>query len=58
MENLTLEQKVYQMFILGYEGENPHANPEFINALKSGLGGVIFLHRIFVTKKDSKLQCI
>lgn len=48
MKNLTLEQKVHQMFILGYSGENPLACPHFTKALKSGLGGVIFFtHNIF-----------
>ena len=54
MENLTLEQKVYQMFILGYDGENPHANTEFINALKSGLGGVIFFTQNICDKERFK----
>lgn len=42
METLSLEQKVHQMFILGFEGENPRSCPEFVKALKTGLGGVIF----------------
>lgn len=44
MNNLTLTQKIHQMFILGYEGPNPLSdeNSGFIEALKNGLGGVIF----------------
>lgn len=41
-EELTLEQKIYQMFILGYEGDKPFACSNLVNALKAGLGGVIF----------------
>lgn len=52
--NLTLEQKIYQMFILGYEGENPLACPNFINALKTGLGGVIFFTQNIFEKEKFK----
>lgn len=48
---MSLEQKVYQMFILGYEEENPLACAEFMQALKSGLGGVIFFTRNIVEKE-------
>lgn len=41
-EELTLEQKIYQIFILGYEGDKPFACSNLVNALKAGLGGVIF----------------
>lgn len=51
MKNLTLEQKIHQMFILGYAGENPLACPHFIKALKSGLGGVIFFTHNIVEKE-------
>jgi len=34
--------KIYQMFILGLEGEDLEKNPNLINALHEGLGGVIF----------------
>ena len=52
--NLTLEQKIHQMFILGYEGENPLASPQFINALKIGLGGVIFFTQNIFEKEKFK----
>lgn len=44
VQDLTLRQKLNQMFILGYQGENPDSenNSGFINLLKNGLGGVIF----------------
>ena len=51
MDNMTLEQKIYQMFILGYEEENPLACVEFMSALKKGLGGVIFFTRNIVEKE-------
>jgi len=51
MNNLTLEQKIHQMFILGYMGENPFACPNFVNALKSGLGGVIFFTHNIIEKE-------
>jgi len=34
--------KIYQMFILGLEGEDLEKNSNLINALQDGLGGVIF----------------
>lgn len=37
-----IKQKVYQMFILGLEGEGLGNNPNLVSALKKGLGGVIF----------------
>lgn len=40
MENLR--KKLYQMFILGLEGEELNKNPNLKKALKNGLGGVIF----------------
>ncbi len=44
MKQLSLKQKLHQMFILGFEGTNPllNENKGFINALEQGLGGVIF----------------
>lgn len=51
---MTIEQKVYQMFTLGYETENPLACAQFMNALKSGLGGVIFFTRNIVEKENFK----
>lgn len=42
------------MFILGYEEENPLACSYFMQALKSGLGGVIFFTRNIVEKEHFK----
>lgn len=53
-KNLTVEQKVHQMFILGYEGENPLSCPKFVNALKTGLGGVIFFTQNIFEKEKFK----
>lgn len=41
MDN-DIRKKLYQMFILGLEGEKLSDNANLLNALKSGLGGVIF----------------
>lgn len=54
LKNLTIEQKIHQMFILGYEGENPLSCPNFVNALKSGLGGVIFFTQNIFEKEKFK----
>ena len=53
-QKLNTEQMLYQMFILGYEGENPHACPNLTNALKSGLGGVIFFTQNIYDKERFK----
>ena len=42
MTNLTPEQKLYRMFILGMTGEKLEQNPNLIKALNRSLGGVIF----------------
>lgn len=39
---MELKQKLYQMFILGFEGESLEGNNNLVKALKMGLGGVIF----------------
>lgn len=41
MEN-EIKNKLYQMFILGLEGDDLNANPNLKKALQNGLGGVIF----------------
>ena len=43
LNNLTLKQKISQMFIAGFEYNEPDKN--FIEFVKSGLGGVIFFTR-------------
>ena len=42
IKDLTLKQKINQMFICGYEGLNYTANKYFTKMLSNGLGGVIF----------------
>ena len=41
-KQVEIKQKLYQMFIMGLDGESLQNNPNLINALKNGLGGVIF----------------
>lgn len=53
MEN-SLINKVYQMFIMGLEGENLEDNPNLISALKFGLGGVIFFTQNIKTEEQFK----
>lgn len=47
-------EKVHQMFILGLEGPNLKDNPNLINALHNGLGGVIFFTQNIKTTKQFK----
>ncbi len=42
LNNLSLRQKISQMFILGFRSRNFKLNKHFMNLLKDGLGGVIF----------------
>lgn len=56
--NNTIKNKLYQMFILGLEGENLCENPNLIHALKRNLGGVIFFtQNIKTSKQFKKLIC-
>ena len=59
-KELTIEQKIHQMFILGYEGENPLECTNLLSALKSGLGGVIFFTQNITDREKFKesVQCI
>lgn len=53
---IEIRQKLYQMFILGLEGENLAENPNLVNALRNGLGGVIFFtQNIKSTEQFKKL---
>ena len=51
---ISLRQKLYQMFILGLEGESLYNNPNLIKALQEGLGGVIFFTQNIKTKQQFK----
>ncbi len=50
----TIKNKVYQMFVLGLEGEELKENQNLINALQNGLGGVIFFTQNIQTTKQFK----
>lgn len=51
--NLTLEQKISQMFITGFTGDYKD-NKSFCSLLKNGLGGVIFFSYNIKYKKQIK----
>lgn len=52
--NVDIKTKLYQMFILGLDGDNLKENPNLINALKNGLGGVIFFTQNIKTTEQFK----
>lgn len=52
--NKDIRDKIYQMFILGLEGENLSSNPNLVNALENNLGGVIFFTQNIKTKEQFK----
>ena len=54
IKNLTLKQKILQMFITGFSGKNFAANDYFTEMLHSGLGGVIFFTHNIETEKQFK----
>lgn len=50
----NIREKIYQMFILGLEGEELSNNPNLISALHNGLGGVIFFTQNIKTSEQFK----
>lgn len=54
IKNLTLNQKIKQLFIAGFEGENPDNCEIFQKLLKEGLGGVIFFTQNIKSKNQFK----
>lgn len=50
----NIREKLYQMFILGLEGEELVNNPNLIKALNKGLGGVIFFTQNIKTHEQFK----
>lgn len=50
----SIIKKIYQMFILGFEGPDLKNNPNLIKALKYGLGGVIFFTQNIKTVEQFK----
>lgn len=56
INDLTLKQKISQLFITGFYGENYKMNRYFSGLLKEGLGGVIFFtHNIKTENQIKKL---
>ena len=54
-EHLSLKEKIYQMFILGFEGTELNSqNLNIQNALDNGLGGVIFFAENFNRRENFK----
>lgn len=53
-KNLTLRQKIAQMFILGFNGTFYNLNRNFVDLLKNGLGGVIFFTHNINSEKQFK----
>lgn len=51
---MNIREKLYQMFILGLEGEELVNNPNLIKALNNGLGGVIFFTQNIKTNEQFK----
>ena len=54
MENLTLKQKISQMFITGFSGQSLAFNRNFVNLVENGLGGVIFFTQNISNEKQFK----
>lgn len=50
--NISTKNKIYQMFILGMEGETLDTNRNLVNALADGLGGVIFFTKNIKTSEQ------
>ena len=52
----NFKEKINQLFILGYEGEDFRENIDFVRLLENGLGGVIFFTQNIVEEKHFKNQ--
>ena len=52
MKDLTLRQKISQMFITGFSGQNVVFNRNFVNLVENGLGGVIFFSQNISNEKQ------
>ena len=53
-KDLTLKQKIAQMFIVGFNGQNYNFNRNFCNLVKNGLGGTIFFTNNISSEKQFK----
>lgn len=51
---IELKEKILQMFVMGLEGLELEGNPNLIDALKNGLGGVIFFTQNIKTSNQFK----
>lgn len=56
MKDLTLKQKIAQMFITGYTGFDFENCSEFVSLLKEGLGGVIFFTQNIESEEQFKSE--
>ena len=54
LDDLTLKQKIAQMFIVGFNGQNYNSNKYFCELLKNFLGGVIFFTHNISSEKQIK----
>ncbi len=52
IENLTLEEKLTQMFIVGYKGDKPFNSPNFEYLINKKLGGVIFFSQNILSEEQ------
>ena len=52
----NLKEKINQLFILGYQGDDFCVSEDFVSLLKNGLGGVIFFTQNIVNEKQFKFQ--
>ena len=51
---LTLKQKISQMFIVGFVGQFFNLNKNFVDMVENGLGGVIFFSHNITSEKQFK----
>ena len=52
----NLKEKINQLFILGYQGDDFRLSKDFVSLLKNGLGGVIFFTQNIINEKQFKSQ--
>lgn len=52
----NIKEKINQLFILGYDGEDFKLNKDFVSLLQDGLGGVIFFTQNILNENQFKTQ--
>ncbi len=57
ISDLTLHQKIVQLFITGFNGDNFETNKYFVKLLESGLGGVIFFTHNIKSETQIRKLC-